>query len=32
MELQAEIDAYQIEHDAKAESWLELQEELERLV
>ena len=29
MELQAEIDAYQIEHDAKAESWLDLQEELE---
>ncbi len=31
MELQAQIDALQVEHDSKSESWLGLQEELESL-
>ena len=29
MELQAKIDALQVEHDSEAEQWLEMQEELE---
>ncbi|MEK5036888.1 ABC-F family ATP-binding cassette domain-containing protein [Sporosarcina sp. FSL K6-3457] len=31
MELQAQIDAYQADHDSKSEEWLLLQEELESL-
>jgi len=31
MELQAQIDAFQVEHDSKSEEWLLLQEELESL-
>ena len=31
MELQAQIDALQVEHDSKSENWLGLQEELESL-
>ena len=31
MEIQAEIDKQQAEHDAKAENWLDLQEQLESL-
>ncbi|XKI14222.1 ABC-F type ribosomal protection protein [Sporosarcina sp. ANT_H38] len=31
MDLQAQIDALQLEHDSKSESWLDLQDELESL-
>ena len=31
MEIQAQIDALQAEHDSKSENWLGLQEELESL-
>lgn len=31
MELQAQIDAFQVDHDSKSEEWLLLQEELESL-
>lgn len=31
MDLQAQIDAFQVEHDSKSEEWLLLQEELESL-
>ncbi|WP_203249164.1 ABC-F family ATP-binding cassette domain-containing protein [Sporosarcina beigongshangi] len=31
MELQAQIDAHQMDHDSKSEDWLHLQEELESL-